>query len=106
MRKKMQAKLKQVHNELLRRMHDPIPEQGAYLRSVVMGHTRYYGVPMNSPSISIFRKEVCQLWLKILRRRSQKHNLPWNRMKRLISKWIPPARVCHPYPLKRFGVIT
>lgn len=106
MRKKMQAKLKEVHNELRCRMHDPIPEQGAYLRSVVMGHTRYYGVPMNGPSISIFRKEVCQLWLKILRRRSQKHDLPWKRMKRLIKKWIPPARVCHPYPLVRFGVIT
>jgi len=25
---------------------------------------------------------------------------------RLIAKWIPTARVCHPYPLKRFGVIT
>jgi RNA-directed DNA polymerase len=106
MRKKMQAKLKEVHNELRRRMHDPIPEQGAYLRSVVAGHTRYYGVPMNSPSISIFRKEVCRLWLKILRRRSQKHDLPWDRMKRLIKKWIPHARVCHPYPLMRFGVIT
>ena len=27
---------------------DPIPEQGAYLRSVVAGYTRYYGVPLNS----------------------------------------------------------
>ena len=106
MRKRFQAKLKEVYAELRRRMHDPIPEQGAYLRSVVAGHTRYYGVPMNGPSVSVFRKEVCRLWLKILRRRSHKHHLPWNRMERLIARWIPVSRVCHPYPLVRFGVIT
>lgn len=104
--KKLQTKIKEVKAELRCRMHDPIPEQGAYLRSVVAGHTRYYGVPLNSPSIGMFRKEICRLWLKTLRRRSHKHRLTWERMQRLIAKWIPPARVCHPYPLKRFGVIT
>jgi len=106
MRKKLTAKLKEVYAELRKRMHDPIPEQGAYLRSVVAGHTRYYGVPMNGPSISIFRKEICRLWQKVLRRRSHKHHLTWDRMKRLIASWIPTARICHPYPLVRFGVIT
>lgn len=106
MRKKLTAKLKEVYAELRKRMHDPIPEQGAYLRSVVAGHTRYYGVPMNGPSISMFRKEICRLWRKALRRRSQKHHLNWDRMKRLIASWIPTARICHPYPLVRFGVIT
>jgi len=104
--KKLRLKLKQVKSELRSRMHDPVPEQGAYLRSVVAGHTRYYGVPMDSPSIGIFRKEVCRLWLRTSRRRSHKHRLTWDRMRRLIAKWIPPSRVCHPYPLKRFGVIT
>jgi RNA-directed DNA polymerase len=104
--KKLKLKFHQVKLELRSRMHDPIPEQGAYLRSVVAGHTRYYGVPLNSPSISIFRKEVCRMWLRSLRRRSHKHRLTWERMQRLIAKWIPTARVCHPYPLKRFGVIT
>ena len=96
--KKLNRKLQQVKLELRSRMHDPVPEQGAYLRSVVAGHTRYYGVPLNSPSIGIFRKEVCRLWLRTLRRRSHKHRLTWERMQRLIAKWIPPARVCHPYP--------
>lgn len=106
MRKKRQAKLLEVHTELRQRMHEPIPEQGAYLRSVVAGHVRYFGVPMNGASISAFRKEVCRMWLKVLRRRSHKHNLTWERMQRLIARWIPLARICHPYPLKRFGVIT
>jgi len=52
-------------------MHEPIPVQGAYLRSVVAGYVRYYGVPMNGVSISVFRKEVCRMWLKILRRRTR-----------------------------------
>ncbi len=104
--KKLKLKLHQVKSELRSRMHDPIPEQGVYLRSVVAGHTRYYGVPLNSHSISIFRKEVCRMWLRSLRRRSHKHRLTWERMQRFIAKWIPTARVCHPYPLKRFGVIT
>ena len=106
MRKRRQAKLRQVHSELKRRMHDPVPEQGTYLRSVVGGHIRYYGVPMNGSSVSAFRKEVCKLWWKVLKRRSHKHRLVWDRMKRLMDRWLPPARVCHPYPLVRLGVIT
>jgi group II intron reverse transcriptase/maturase len=106
MRTRLQAKLKEVYQELKRRMHDPVPEQGAYLRSVVGGHTRYYGVPMNEPSLSVFRKEIGRLWEIVLKRRSQKHRLTWDRMKRLVDRWLPPVRVCHPYPLVRVGVIT
>lgn len=106
MRQRLQRKLKEVYGELRLRMHDPTPDQGAYLRSVVAGHMRYYGVPMNGPSVSVFRKEVCQLWMKVLRRRSHKHNLLWPRMKRLIARWIPFTRICHPHPLVRLGVIT
>jgi len=106
MRKRRQAKLKEIYAALRERMHDPIPEQGAYLRSVVAGHVCYYGVPRNSPAIGAFRWEVRRLWRKVLLRRSHKHNLTWERMQRLIARWLPPARVCHPYPLVRFGVIT
>jgi len=106
MHKKLKGKLKEVYAELRRRTHDPIPEQGAYLRSVVAGHVWYYGVPMNGPSVSVFRMEVRRLWLKVLIRRSHKHCLTWDRMKRLVAKWIPSSRICHPYPLVRLGVIT
>jgi len=106
MGKKLSTKLKEVYAELRHRMHDPIPEKGAYLRSVVAGHVGYYGVPMNGPLVSVFRMEVCRLWLKVLRRRSHKHHLTWDRMKRLIARWIPLPWICHPYPLVRFGVVT
>jgi RNA-directed DNA polymerase len=106
MRKRWQAKLREVHEELRRRMHDPVPEQGAYLRSVVAGHVQYYGVPGNSQSIRAFRWMVGWVWRQVLRRRSHKHRLTWARMHRLIARWLPPARICHPLPRVRLGVTT
>jgi RNA-directed DNA polymerase len=105
-RRRLQAKLQEVKTELRRRMHFPIPEQGAYLRSVVGGHIRYYGVPMNGPAIKLFRQAVGRLWRWVLLRRSQTHRLPWRRMTRYLTRWLPPARICHPYPLVRLGVVT
>lgn len=106
MRKRLQAKLREVKTELRRRMHAPIPEQGQWLSAVVAGHFRYYGVPMNSPALHLFRFRVGRLWHRALCRRSQNGRVLWERMRRLLSRWLPLARVCHPYPLRRFGVIT
>jgi len=106
MRKRWQAKLKEVKTELRRRLHDSIPEQGAYLRAVVRGHVNYYGVPMNGPALGAFRKAVGWLWHRALMRRSQKHHLPWHRMTRFIDRWLPPAHICHPYPSARLRVAT
>jgi RNA-directed DNA polymerase len=105
-RKRLQAKLSEVKAELKRRMHDPIPEVGQWLRSVVGGHIRYYGVPTNRAALYTFRFQVGRLWHRTLWRRSQKARVLWDRMRRLIDRWLPPARTCHPYPLRRMGVIT
>jgi len=106
MRKRLQAKLNEVKAELRHRWHDPIPDVGQWLRSVVSGHIRYYGVPTNGRAMSVFRYRVGWLWQRALSRRSQNGYVPWKRMRRLIETWLPPARVCHPYPLRRMGVIT
>jgi len=106
MRQRWQAKLRALKEELRRRMHTPIPEQGTYLRSVLLGHFRYYGVPMNGPALGAFRHAVGFLWRTVLRRRSQGNHLPWRRLGRSVARWFPPARVCHPYPLVRLGVLT
>lgn len=105
-KKKIQAKLKQVKFELRKRMHDPVPEVGKWLKSVVEGHCRYYGVPMNGRSLNSFRGQVIRYWHWTLNRRSQKQSVTWKRMKRYIDQWLPPPRIHHPYPLQRFGVIT
>ncbi len=106
MRKRLQSKLKDVKYDLRRRLHDPVPEVGKWLASVVRGHGQYYGVPGNIRALALFRYRVIWLWWRSLRRRSQKTKMTWPRMKRLIDHWIPPARICHPYPLRRLGVIT
>ena len=105
-RQRLQAKLSAVQAELKQRLHDPIPEVGQWLRSVVGGHIRYYGVPANNAALHTFRFQVGRLWHRALLRRSQNARVPWNRMRRLIDRWLPPARPCHPYPLRRMRVIT
>jgi len=105
-RKRLQAKLNAVKAELQRRMHEPILEQGKWLQAVVRGHLRYYGVPMNNPALALFRFRVGWLWHRSLSRRSQNGRVLWDRMRRLITRWLPLPTVCHPYPLRRMGVIT
>lgn len=105
-RRRLQAKLSEVKAELRRRMHAPIPEVGRWLRTVVEGHLRYYGVPLNGRALFTFCSQVGRLWFRTLRRRSQTARLTWERMRRLRQRWLPPPRITHPYPLTRFGVVT
>jgi len=105
-RTRWQAKLRAVKTELRQRLHRPVPEQGAYLRAVVLGHNRYYGVPLNGPALHAFREAMGQLWWRVLRRRSQGNHLTWRRMGAYVSRWLPTPRICHPYPRVRFAVTT
>jgi RNA-directed DNA polymerase len=105
-RKRRQAKLREVRAELRFRMHDPVPKQGAYLRSVIDGHFRYYGVPGNGAQLGAFRNRVIWLWRNSLRRRSQTHCITWERVHRYVNRWIPPVRFHHPWPQQRYGVNT
>jgi group II intron reverse transcriptase/maturase len=106
MHKRMRAKLKAVKEELRRRIHTPIPQQGKWLAAVLRGHYQYYGVPFNSLALWEFRDHIISLWRRSLSRRSQKGYVNWERMKRLCRKWLPNPRICHPYPSQRFHVIT
>jgi RNA-directed DNA polymerase len=100
----MRRKLGDIKAELLRRMHQPIPEQGKWLRQVVAGHFAYYAVPTNSRALSAFRHYVTDLWRRTLRRRSQKDGFTWERMTKLVAEWLPPPRILHPWPDERFDV--
>ncbi len=100
----MGTKLKAIKADMLKRRHQPIPEQGKWLASVVRGYFACHAVPTNSESISAFRTQVVRLWRQALRRRSQRSRMDWVRMHRLAVRWIPPARIQHPWPTKRFAV--
>ena len=104
MRKRMRAKLAEIKEELRYRLHQRIAEQGKWLKSVVAGSFAYHAVPTNARGIPAFRYHAIQMWLKSLRRRSQRHNMPWERMNRIIDAWIPPAVIRHPWPNRRFDV--
>jgi RNA-directed DNA polymerase len=104
--KRMRGKLREVKEELRRRRHLPIPEQGRWLASVLRGHYAYYAVPGNSDRINRFYNEVTRHWLRALRSRSQRHRLPWTRMRRISARWLPPPKRMHPFPNARFSAKT
>lgn len=104
--KKMRAKLNELKLELRRRMHDPVSATGSWLRSVLLGHYRYYGVPRNIKAMSSFRYQVLWLWHRTLKRRSQKHRCRWDKMSILAQRWLPNPKIMHPYPDQRLTVTT
>jgi group II intron reverse transcriptase/maturase len=103
-RDRLRTKLQDIKAELRRRMHQPIPVQGKWLRQVVTGHFAYYAVPTNGRALSAFRYYVTDLWRRTLRRRSQRDGFTWNRMTKLADDWLPQTRILHPWPQQRFAV--
>jgi RNA-directed DNA polymerase len=102
LRKKLQA----VKDRRRRRMHWPIPQQGAWLQSVLLGHYRYDGVPRNGSRLKVVRETIMRYWCQTLRRRSQRHRMPWPRMYALAERWLPTPHILHPYPAQRLRVTT
>jgi group II intron reverse transcriptase/maturase len=104
MRKRLHRKVREVREELYRRRHEPTAVIGQWLRTILVGHYRYYGVPHNSGRLSAFRYYIVRAWQRALRRRSQKDRTIWVRMDRLADRWLPVPRIQHPYPAQRLCV--
>ena len=103
-RDRMRTKLKEIKEELRRRMHQPIPEQGRWLAQVVRGFFAYHAVPTNFPALSAFHHHIKRLWMRTLRRRSQKARTTWERIKNIASDYLPQPKILHPWPQQRFAV--
>jgi hypothetical protein len=102
MRKRMKAKLKELKKEFQQRRHLPLREQGQWVSAVLRGHNQYYGVPLNSKALQSMTYYVSHLWHRSLRRRSQRGSrLTWAKFQRIITRWLPAPRICHPYPFER-----
>lgn len=106
MRKRLRAKLSAVKAELRRRLTQPIPEQRAYLRAVLLGHTHYYGVPGNGAALQVFRHQLGWLWARALRRRGNRRVPTWQRLRPHFDRWLPTPHICHPWPSQRLAVFT
>jgi group II intron reverse transcriptase/maturase len=102
--KRMRAKLQELKRRLVVRRHDPVPDTGKWLKSVVQGYFHYHAVPGNLDSLSRFRERLSRFWRHSLLRRSQKHPLSWERYRRLLDRWLPHPRLVHPWPEVRFAV--
>lgn len=100
--KRLRTKLHALKADLMARRHRPQPEQAGYLRAVVQGYLNYYAVPGNLPALEAFRTQAIRCWLHALRRRSQRHRMPWERFGQLVNRWIPRPKILHPYPNERF----
>jgi group II intron reverse transcriptase/maturase len=102
--KRMRATLQAIKVKLRKRMHRPLGETARWLRRVVQGWLNYHAVPGNSNRIGRFVDEVTRLWLRVIRRRSQRgrSRWTWKRMHHLVRTHLPRPRILHPYPDQRF----
>jgi len=104
-RDRLQATIQRVKDELQRRRHQSIPEQGKWLGQVVRGFYAYHAVPTNYRALVVFRVRIAQLWKRALMRRSQRARRTWKRMARLLEAWLPRPRILHPWPERRFDAM-
>jgi group II intron reverse transcriptase/maturase len=103
-RDRVQAKLKEIKEELRRCMHADIADHGRWLKRVVTGFFNYHAVPTNGRTLVAFHHHVLDIWRRTLKRRSQKDRTTWERMTKLADEWLPRPRILHPWPNQRFVV--
>ena len=102
--KRVNRTLKCIKAELRRRMHHNVHEVAAWLGRVLGGWLRYYAVPTSFPFLKRFVLRLKRMWLRVLRRRSQKDRFTWDTIGRLAGAFWPPLRILHPWPNTRFAV--
>lgn len=101
--KRMAAKLKDIGQKLRQRRHDSNKETLKWLISVVRGYFQYHAVPENEQRLRTFRNDVLRLWLRQLRRRSQRSRWTWERFMKWLGNLLPPVERLHPWPDERFA---
>jgi hypothetical protein len=104
-RDRMRSNLAEIKEalRLRRRMHQPIPVQGKWLRQVVDGYFNSFAVPTNHRALTMFRDEVVRRCGRLLGRRSDKGVLTWARINALGAEWLPQT-TRHKWPNQRFAV--
>ena len=101
--KKLRAKLKQLTEALWRQLHQDLRLVGSWVQSVYQGWVNYHAIPGNSVRLRQFRTALSRLWLRLLRRRSQRgRRMTWGQFARCTARWLPSPKISHPYPSVRF----
>ena len=74
-RGRLVRKLKELRQQLKRRMHAPLREQHGWLARVLRGHYAYYGVTGNSYGLRRFLTQAVRAWHGAIWRRGQKRRM-------------------------------
>ena len=101
--KRMAAKLADIGQQLRRRMHDSTMETAKWLASVIRGYFQYHAVPGNEARLRAFRNDVARMWLRTLRRRSDRSRWTWKRFSERLGVLLPEVAIVHPWPAERFA---
>jgi RNA-directed DNA polymerase len=103
MGKRMAVKLKEV-KATLQTANAPL-SRGYHKVAAISGkgYFQYHAVPGNEVRLHAFRHDVLRLWMRQLRRRSQRRRWTWERFVERLGVQIPEVQVLHPYPSTRFA---
>jgi RNA-directed DNA polymerase len=101
--KRMTAKLKEIRQQLRRRMSESSEGAMKWLQTVVRGYFQYHAIPHNEERLKTFRKEVLRMWLWQLRRRSQRSRWTWDKFQEKLGSLLPKVEILWPYPDVRFA---
>ena len=102
--KRVNRTLTRIDEVLRQRWHHDIWEIGMWLGRVYNGWLNYYAVPGSGRYIRAFRRRLQRLWMRALRRRSQRSHFSWTRLERMTELLWPRASIRHPWPDQRFAV--
>ena len=102
--KRMARFVKRMCTKLRQRMHQPVHQTGKWLGQVLNGWLNYYSVPWSMPSLRRCYKCLKWVWLRVLRRRSQRDQTTWEQLETLVERYWPKLRIRHDWPTRRFTV--
>ena len=86
--------LKRIADWCRRYRHEPVREQWTALKRKLLGHFGYFGITGNFRALHNLRHRVIAVWRKRLSRRSQRAQLSWEKMLRLLASYpLPQPRI-------------
>ena len=102
--KRVNRTLARIDAALRKRWHHDIWEVGQWLGRVCNGWLNYYAVPGSMKFLRWFVRRMQRLWMRALRRRSQRDRFSWARLERMTTLLWPRVTMRHPWPDRRFAV--
>ena len=101
--KRVKRTLRRIREVLRKRLHEDWMDVGRWLGQVLNGWLNYYAVPTSGRSLERFVQQLKRIWMKVLRRRSQKDRKAWEWLDAACARLWPRLRIRHPWPDARFA---